>query len=321
MKLEDSAIPNIEPGGLSEAAATERFRTEGPNELPTAKPKNILEIGVEILREPMLLLLIAASTVYLVLGNVKEAIALAISIFVVIGIELYQETKTERTLQALRDLASPRALVIRDGRRKRIAGREVVRGDLLVLSEGDRVAADALVVSAVNLTCDESLLTGESVPVRKAVWDGRSTEIPRPGGDNIAAVFSGTLVVKGFGTAVVTSSGSNTGNRQARCSPEKHRTRNHASRIGDKVSGKAVRHDKHCLVPDCCIRLWPYTGQLAKWRLGRTGIGNLTGSGRIPSRPGNLPGAGRMAHFPQTRAHTPRSRNRNARLRNGIVRR
>src|SRR5215467_8023642 len=210
MKLEDSAILNIESGGLSEAAAAERFQTEGPNELPTAKPKNILEIGVEILREPMLLLLIAASTVYLVLGNVKEAIALAVSIFVVIGIDLYQETKTERTLQALRDLASPRALVIRDGRRKRIAGREVVRGDLLVLSEGDRVPADALVISAVNLTCDESLLTGESLPVRKAVWDRRSPAIPRPGGDNIAAVFSGTLVVKGSGTAVVTSTGSNT---------------------------------------------------------------------------------------------------------------
>ena len=205
-----SSIPTTSSEGLSEAAAAERLRSEGPNELPTAKPKGILEIAAEILREPMLLLLIATGTVYLVLGSIKEAIALAASIFVVIGIEVYQQTKTERTLQALRDLASPRALVIRDGHRKRIAGREVVRGDLLVLSEGDRVAADALIVSAVNLTCDESLLTGESVPVRKAVWDGQARPIPRPGGDNIPAVFSGTLVVKGFGTAVVTSIGSHT---------------------------------------------------------------------------------------------------------------
>src|SRR5262252_5359347 len=205
-----SASVAIGSPGLSDTVAAERLRLEGPNELPAARPKSTLRIATEVLREPMFLLLIATGAVYLVLGSIEEAIALAVSIFVVIGIELYQETKTERTLQALRDLASPRALVIRDGRRKRIAGREVVRGDLLVLSEGDRVAADALVVSAVNLTCDESLLTGESVPVRKAVWDSRSTEIPRPGGDNIAAVFSGTLVVKGFGTAVVTSTGSNT---------------------------------------------------------------------------------------------------------------
>jgi Ca2+-transporting ATPase len=147
--------------------------------------------------------------VYLVLGSVEEAIALAASIAVVIGITLYQETKTERTLQALRDLSSPRALVIRDGQRKRIAGRDVVRGDLLVLSEGDRVAADALVLSAVNLTAEESLLTGESVPVRKASWDRRS-ETPRPGGDNVPAVFSGTLIVKGYGTALVTSTGPRT---------------------------------------------------------------------------------------------------------------
>jgi Ca2+-transporting ATPase len=210
MKFEGSPSLDIEPGGLSEAIAAERFQTEGPNELPAAKPKSILGIAVDILREPMLLLLLATGAVYLVLGNVKEAIALAASIFVVIGIELYQEAKTERTLQALRDLASPRALVIRDGHRKRIAGRDVVRGDLLILSEGDRVAADARIVSAVNLTCDESLLTGESVPVRKAVWDRQSADMPRPGGDNIPAVFSGTLVVKGFGTAVVISTGSKT---------------------------------------------------------------------------------------------------------------
>jgi Ca2+-transporting ATPase len=157
----------------------------------------------------MLLLLIATGAVYVVLGSVKEAAALGVSILVVVGITLYQEAKTERTLQALRDLSSPRALVIRDGHRKRIAGREVVRGDLLVLSEGDRVAADALVLSEVNLTAEESLLTGESVPVLKAVWDGHS-EVPRPGGDNVPAVFSGTLIVKGSGTAVVTSTGPRT---------------------------------------------------------------------------------------------------------------
>jgi Ca2+-transporting ATPase len=207
--MSNSLSTGFESQGLSEAVAAERLRAEGPNELPTAKPKGILRIAAEVLREPMLLLLIATGAVYLVLGSVKEAIALLVSIVVVIGITLYQEAKTERTLQALRDLSSPRALVIRDGHRKRIAGRDVARGDLLVLSEGDRVAADALVLGSINLTAEESLLTGESVPVRKSVWDRRS-EMPRPGGDNVPAVFSGTLIVKGTGTAVVTATGTNT---------------------------------------------------------------------------------------------------------------
>ena len=199
----------LESDGLSEAAAAERLRLEGPNELPAAKPKGIFRISADVLREPMLLLLMATGAVYVVFGSMKEAIALAVSILVIVGITLYQETKTERTLQALRDLSSPRALVIREGQRRRIAGREVVREDVLVLSEGDRVAADASVISAVNLTAEESLLTGESVPVRKAVWDGRS-EMPRPGGDNVPAVFSGTLIVKGSGRAVVKSTGTHT---------------------------------------------------------------------------------------------------------------
>ena len=131
------------------------------------------------------------------------------AIFVVIGITLYQERKTERTLQALRDLSSPRALVIRDGRRKRIAGREVVREDLVVLSEGDRVPADAFVLFAINLAVDESLLTGESVPVGKSAGDP-SKEFPRPGGDDVPAVYSGTLVVRGNGTALVAATGTRT---------------------------------------------------------------------------------------------------------------
>ncbi len=126
-------------------------------------------------------------------------------VFVIMGITLYQERKTERTLEALRDLSSPRALVIRDGVQKRIAGREVVRGDVLVLAEGDRVPADALVLSCTNLSVDESLLTGESVPVRKAACQDGSSRLARPGGDDLPFVFSGTLVVSGQGFARVQS--------------------------------------------------------------------------------------------------------------------
>src|SRR3989442_12776657 len=188
MDVKRPVIANGETQGLSDSVAAARLEKEGPNELPAAKPKSALAIAAEVVSEPMFLLLIATGTVYLVLGSVEEAVALGVSIFVIIGITLYQQAKTERTLQALRDLSSPRALVIRDGHKKRIAGREVVRGDVMVLAEGDRVAADALVVSGVNLTAEESLLTGESVPVLKTIWDGHSG-MPRPGGDGIPAVF------------------------------------------------------------------------------------------------------------------------------------
>ncbi|HEX4997654.1 MAG TPA: cation-translocating P-type ATPase [Terriglobia bacterium] len=200
---------HIEITGLSNVAAAERLRQEGPNELPAAKPKSNLRIALGVLREPMFLLLIASGLVYFLLGALEETIALMGAIFLVIGITLYQERKTERTLEALRDLSSPRALVIREGERRRIAGREVVPGDLIVLAEGDRVPADAFVISTVNLTVDESLLSGETVPVRKSAWDGHAP-MPRPGGDDIPAVFSGTLVVQGSALAVVQSTGAKT---------------------------------------------------------------------------------------------------------------
>ena len=128
---------------------------------------------------------------------------------VVIAITLYQHRKTERALEALRDLSSPRALVVRGGERKRIAGRDVVPGDILVLSEGDRVPADGVLLSAVNLATDESLLTGESVPVRKQAAS-EDTELARPGGDDRPFVFSGTLVVRGTGLALAKATGNQT---------------------------------------------------------------------------------------------------------------
>ena len=142
--------------GLTLAAAAARLQSEGYNELPSAKPRSIWAIAWNVVREPMFLLLLGAGAMYLLLGDLEEALLLLAFVFVVIGITLYQERKTERALEALRDLSSPRALVIREGRQMRIAGREVVRGDTLLLSEGDRVPADAVLVSAVNLSADES---------------------------------------------------------------------------------------------------------------------------------------------------------------------
>jgi P-type Ca2+ transporter type 2C len=192
--------------GLSEAEAANRLNEEGHNELPSECSQGVLAIIFKIVREPMFLLLIAGGVLYLILGDIREALMLLGFVFVVIGITFYQERKTERTLEALRSLSSPRALVIRDGQEKRIAGREVVRGDILVLKEGDRVPADARVLSCINLSADESLLTGESIPVRKAALEGE-TEICPPGGDGLPFVYSGTLIVRGSGIAKVTAAG------------------------------------------------------------------------------------------------------------------
>ena len=185
--------------GLSRAEAQSRLSSDGFNELPRAGRRSPLRIVLDVLREPMLALLIAGGIVYLLLGNLEEALILLAFACLSVGITVVQEARTERVLEALRDLTSPRALVIRGGERLRIAGREVVRGDLIVLSEGDRVPADARLLEAEGLSADESLLTGEAVPVRKqaAISDGTIKDVPRPGGEDLPMVFSGSLIVRG----------------------------------------------------------------------------------------------------------------------------
>ncbi len=195
--------------GLSTAEAVQRLKEEGYNDLPSTKPRSILAIAFEVIREPMFLLLIAGGAIYLMLGDIQEAVMLIGFVFVVMGITFYQERKTERALAALRDLSSPRALVIRDGEQVRIAGRDVVRGDTIVLSEGDRVPADSILIACVNLEIDESLLTGESISVRKTPCK-KIMSMGRPGGDNLPFVYSGTLVVQGVGIAHVQATGANT---------------------------------------------------------------------------------------------------------------
>ncbi len=195
--------------GLSDQEAAARLREDGFNELPTARPRSVVAIALAVVREPMFLLLIATGVIYLLLGDPAEAIALLAAVFLIIGITLYQEHKTERALEALRDLSSPRALVIRDGVAKRIAGREVVRGDTVVLREGDRVPADAVLDSSSSLLIDESLLTGESVPVSKRPRSDGPMQ-PASAGDDRPFVYSGTLVVRGEGIARVSAIGAAT---------------------------------------------------------------------------------------------------------------
>jgi len=144
--------------GLSQTEVTERQKRDGFNELPTQEKRTALTILVEILREPMFLLLIACGTLYLLSGEFQEALMLLGFVFVIIGITFYQERKTERALEALKDLSSPRAYVIRNGEKTRIPGREVVRDDIILLAEGDRVPADCVLLHATNVSVDESPL-------------------------------------------------------------------------------------------------------------------------------------------------------------------
>ena len=194
--------------GLSEEQAAERLRLEGRNELPSEGRRSFLRILIDVVREPMLALLIAAGLIYLALGDVHEALILVAFAGLSILITVVQETRTERAIAALRDLSSPRALVIRDGERKRVAGQDVVRGDVMVLGEGDRVPADGWIAENDGLAIDESLLTGESVAVRKASAGLSAPAVMlRPGGDDLPCVYSGTLVVRGKALCVVTATG------------------------------------------------------------------------------------------------------------------
>ncbi len=200
----DSLTPTLFQGLTSDQAAA-RLKADGPNALPRAKRRSPLLIILNVLREPMLALLLAGGVVYLLLGSRAEALILLAFACMSIGITAVQEARTERVLEALRDLTSPRALVVRSGARLRIAGTDVVRGDIIVLAEGDRVPADARLLQAADLSADESLLTGEAVPVRKAV--GAADAIARPGGEDQPLVFSGTLIVRGTALAEVTATG------------------------------------------------------------------------------------------------------------------
>jgi Ca2+-transporting ATPase len=202
-----------EPRGLTGAEAAVRLAAEGPNELIRPGARGILHPVADVLKEPMLLLLLAAGTIYLLLGDREEALALLFSACVVITITLVQERKTERALAALRDLASPQALVVRDGERIRVPGRAVVRGDLLVLGEGDRVAADARLVASAHLEADGGLVAvrdrdeARTASARYAASDGvvrgdRPIEISGPGYRLAGPAFTldpraATLAVRG----------------------------------------------------------------------------------------------------------------------------
>ena len=202
--------------GLSSAIAAQNLKRDGYNELPSTKKRSFLRILIQIIKEPMFILLIGAGAVYLLLGDRFDALFLLVFACLSVAITIVQESRSEKVLEALRNLASPRALVMRDGLRVHIAGREVVRSDIMIVTEGDRVAADATLLSSQDLLVDESLLTGESVAVRKLTLPNNGeiavnvaiTPSISSGGDDSPHLFAGSLVVRGSGTALVRATGS-----------------------------------------------------------------------------------------------------------------
>lgn len=180
---------------LTSAEAQQRLKIYGPNVLPQNKPKNFIFYIKELVQEPMLFLLIVSSIIYLLLGDHLESLVLGASVVFVVAIFLYQRIRSEHALEALKQLSSPRALVVRDDRQLRISATELVPGDMVVLNEGDRIPADGLIFETENLVCDESLLTGESLPVHKNCKD---------------QVHSSTLVVAGRGKFKVEFTGART---------------------------------------------------------------------------------------------------------------
>jgi Ca2+-transporting ATPase len=193
--------------GLTEAEARRRLAQAGPNELPVSRPRGVLRLLGEVASEPMFLLLVACGAIYMALGDRHEALMLLGFVFVVMGITFVQQRRTERSLEALRDLSSPRALVVRDGQARRVAGRELVCDDIVLLAEGDRVPADMHLLESSNLAVDESLLTGESAPALKQAGPVAVGAAPGPAGTDAAQVFSGTLVTRGTARSRVFATG------------------------------------------------------------------------------------------------------------------
>jgi P-type Ca2+ transporter type 2C len=198
--------------GLTDEEARLKIQEFGYNSLEFSKPKSFFSIVINTIREPMFLLLLGCAGLYLGLGDLSEALLISAAVIAVIGITIIQARKTERTLEALRDLSSPRAEVLRNGVRRRIAGKDVVPGDVVFLAEGDRVPADGKVLDSLSLMLNESLLTGESVPVHKFNSQGPHQDGPpaTPDEPTVSTVYSGTLVVQGQGTMLVHATGHKT---------------------------------------------------------------------------------------------------------------
>ncbi|MBS0410976.1 MAG: ATPase, partial [Proteobacteria bacterium] len=192
--------------GLSDQEAARRLASDGLNVLPDPDRRGFWRIVLEVAREPMFVLLMASGAVYLLIGDPREAALLMVFATLSVSIAVLQGYRSERALSALRDLTSPQATVVRGGQRLRIDGRELVRGDIVAVAEGERTPADAILREGADLEVDESMLTGESAPAGKTASRDAGA-MAAPGGEATPFLYSGTLIVRGQGLAEVAATG------------------------------------------------------------------------------------------------------------------
>ncbi|CAJ3091617.1 cation-translocating P-type ATPase [Burkholderia pseudomallei] len=202
----DDAWRRTPASGLSSARADELRLRFGPNAIDTGGRRGTWRTSLDVLREPMLLLLLGAGAVYLALGELPDALTLLAFVAAIAALTIVQSQRTAGVLAALRALSAPRADVMRGGERRLVSATELVPGDLVWIAEGARVPADGWLVDAHELSVDESLLTGESAPVDKAA---ERPDAPTP--DEAACrVHFGSMVVRGQGRMIVTDTGPRT---------------------------------------------------------------------------------------------------------------
>ncbi len=192
-------------GGLTSAEAARRLEEFGPNELQAQQRVSAWAILLEQFRNVLIIILLLATALSAFLGHGVEAIAITVIVLFAVILGFIQEFRAERAIEALREMAAPTATVVRDGRDERVPARELVPGDVIVLSTGDKVPADARLTEAVNLQTVEAALTGESAPVEKHSHSLPEETLPTADQRNMA--FAGTAVTYGRGRALIVATG------------------------------------------------------------------------------------------------------------------
>lgn len=188
--------------GLTTSEAERRLKEYGPNVLERRKPATRLEIFARQLKSPLIFVLLIAGTVTLSLGDQTDAIFIFLAAFVNAFLGYYQEYKAQQALEHLKSYMTERVRVTRDGQEREIDTRDLVIGDIIHVATGDRIPADGRVIHQNDLQVDQSILTGESLPVEKTTQEAGEKA---PVADQHSMIFSGTVVVQGFGQAVVTA--------------------------------------------------------------------------------------------------------------------
>jgi Ca2+-transporting ATPase len=196
------------PEGLSSDEAARRLAHFGPNELRAAHRVTPWEILFEQFKNVLIIILLIATTLSFFLGHSLEAVAIAVIVLFAVGLGFIQEYRAERAVEALREMAAPTATVLRDGQEVELPGRELVPGDVTILTTGDKVPADMRLTAAINLQIEESSLTGESLAVTKRTGPLENEELGI--GDRKNMAYAGTVVTYGRGRGVVAATGMRT---------------------------------------------------------------------------------------------------------------